>query len=149
MNYSEVKELYKEHGKENIRAMIDLIGKEYSEEILSSLFYGFSDFEVGSYRVIDNCAIDEIQQGELKSDEYVLGSFDKYFLADTLEIDFDVIEAMQKAEAYEAIGKLILSMGKLEELQGAYAGTDGYGHHFAHYDGVEHEIGNYYAFKVN
>ena len=25
----------------------------------------------------------------------------------------------------------------------------GYGHHFAHYDHNEHEVGNYYAFRVD
>jgi hypothetical protein len=47
---------------------------------------------------------------------------------------------MQKAEAYEAIGKLIISLCKLPELQEAYASADGYGHHFNSYDFEEKEI---------
>ena len=67
-----------------------------------------------------------------------------------MDIDIDVIQAMQKAEAFEALGKLVMSTGKLEELQEKYASEDGYGHHFGHYDGCEYELNSqpYYAFKL-
>lgn len=107
-------------------------------EVISNA--GEDDFEVDGVRFISDAAIDQIQQDELSSDEYMLGCFNAWFIADVLGIDLDVIEAMQKAEAFEAIGKLIISMGKLEELQGEYSRQDGYGHHFNGYDFGEEEI---------
>lgn len=101
---------------------------------------GDDEFWVDGVRFIRADAIDQIQQEELAEDEYMLGCFNASFLADVLDIDQDVIEAMQKAEAYEAIGKLILSLGKLEELQEAYASADGYGHHFNGYDFSEEQV---------
>ncbi len=105
------------------------------------------------YRVIDEDYIDGIQQRELQDDEYTLGCFNAGFLSDILDIDYDVIEAMQQAEAFEAIGKLIISLGKVGELQEAYVRFDGYGHHFSHYDGSEEECscteGNFHVFRTN
>ena len=102
------------------------------------------------WRFIREDAIDSIMQDELSNDEWLLGTFNDYFLSDVLEIDIDVIQAMQKAEAFEALGKLIISTGKLEELQEKYVSEDGYGHHFGHYDGYEYELNSqpYYAFKL-
>lgn len=71
---------------------------------------------------------------------YILGRFNASFLAGIIEIDCDVIEATQKAEAYEAIGKLVKSLGKLEEVAADYAYADGYGHHFNGYDFGEEEL---------
>lgn len=107
------------------------------------------DFNVDGFRFILKDEIDRIQTEELESDNYMLGCFNAWFIADVLEMDTDVIEAMQKAEAFEAIGKLIKSMGKVGDMQQDYVSADGYGHHFAHYDHNEHEVGNYYAFRVD
>ena len=118
-------------------------------ELLEKYHNEDNDFEAGGYRFIHKEDIDQIMQDELSNDEYILGCFNASFLAGVLGIDQDVIEAMQKAEAYEAVGKLILSLDKLEELQADYVSADGYGHHFSGYDGNEHEIGDYYAFRIN
>lgn len=99
-----------------------------------------SDFEVDGVRFISFDEIDNIQCEELESDLYVLGCFNASFLSSILDIDQDVIEAMQKAEAFEAVGKLIVSTGKLSEVQKEYSDLDGYGHHFNHYDFSEDEI---------
>jgi len=98
------------------------------------------DFTVDGVRFISSDQIDQTQQDELSSDLYCLGCFNEWFLADILDIDVDVIQAMQKAEAFEALGKLIISMDKLPDLQSAYASSDGYGHHFNGYDGSEEEF---------
>ena len=106
------------------------------------------------YRCINSTAIDEIQREELGSDLYMLGCFNVWFLAGVLGIDSDVIQAMQDAQAYEAIGKLIISLDKLWELQEEYVRADGYGHHFGHHDGNMEETGYveneefYYIFRV-
>ena len=111
------------------------------------------DFEVGNYRFINSNDIDEIMQNELEGDTYILGCFNAWFLADILEIDQDIIEGFQKQEAYDSLGKLILSMDILEELQQEYASQDGYGHHFSHYDHSENIIilnnNQYYIFRIN
>jgi hypothetical protein len=92
-------------------------------------------------------------QDELKGDVYKLGCFNDLFLADVLDIDIEVIEEMQKVEAFSAIGKLVLSLGKLEELQESYVSADSYGHHFNRWDGSQDEVlvGTelYYVFKEN
>ena len=123
--------------------MIYNFAEEISEdpkEIIEKIVNEETDFNIGDYRFIHTDFIDSIQVEELESDPYVLGCFNDWFIADITEIDVDVIQAMQKAEAFEAIGKLIISLGKLEELQAAYASSDGYGHHFNNYDGNEEEL---------
>lgn len=110
-------------------------------EIIECIIDEQEDFEISNnYRIIKESVIDDIMQEELSNDEYILGCFNAWFLADVLEIDLDVIEEMQKAEAFSAIGKLVLSLGKLEELQKQYVKYDGYGHHFNHWDGSDEEI---------
>ena len=102
------------------------------------------------WRFIREDAIDAIMQDALSADDYILGCFADWFLADVLDVDIDVVQAMQKAEAFEALGKLVLSTGKLQELQEKYVQADGYGHHFAHYDHDESNLSTqpYYAFKI-
>lgn len=110
------------------------------KEVTRNIIDDNQDFEVDNVRFINSESIDEIQCDELASDEYCLGCFNDWFIADILDIPLDAIQAIQKAEAYEALGKMIISMGKLEELQQEYARVDGYGHHFNHYDGNEEEL---------
>lgn len=109
-------------------------------EVAQNIVGGAIDFEVDNVRFIDSDHIDQIQADELASDEYVLGCFNASFLSGVTGIDQDVFEAMQKAEAFEAIGKLIVSLGKVGELQELYARYDGYGHHFNSYDGNEEKL---------
>ncbi len=118
----------------------DLFSTPDWREVVGNIENEETDFEVDGVRFINSEDIDRIQQDELSDDDYILGCFNASFLSGILEIDQDVIEAMQKAEAYEAIGKLIKSLGKLEELQETYARYDGYGHHFNRYDSGEEEI---------
>lgn len=139
MKLSQIKEV-KEFCK------VDLFSTPDWREVVAHIADEDEDFEVDGVRFIHKDAIDGIQQNELSGDKYILGCFNDWFIADVLGIDVDVIQAMQKAEAFEAIGKLIISMGKLEELQEAYASTDGYGHHFNQYDFGEEQIGEYYVF---
>lgn len=123
-------------------------------ELHNNIRDGKDDFEVGNYRFIIESEINDIMQEELKSDLYLLGCFKDWFLADVLEIGIDVIQAIQNLEAYEAVGKIIISMGKLEELQEKYVRADGYGHHFNPYDSCEDMLNlidtdDYYVFQVN
>lgn len=83
----------------------------------------------------------------MASDTYVLGCFNAWFIADILGTSTEAIEKMQKAEAFDGLGEMLLQ--HIDEVQKNYAAADGYGHHFGRYDGNEYEIGNYYAFRVD
>lgn len=132
MKYSEIK---------NIKAFCaDLFSSPDWREVVQCALDGEPDFEVDNVRFISDDEIDNIQEEELGNDDYILGCFNAWFIADITGIDQDVIEAMQKTKAFEAIGKLIKSMGKLADLQQAYASADGYGHHFNGYNSDEEEI---------
>lgn len=109
-------------------------------KVVENLISGEYDFEVDNVRFISTDEIDKIQCAEMESDLYILGCFKAYALSDATGIDSEVFEAMQKAEAYEAIGKLVVSMGKLSDLQQFYCSSDGYGNHFNSYDGGEEEL---------
>lgn len=137
-----------------IKALRDIVGDDWREFVGMHPFSDSDEFcSDGNYRMIAAGAIDSIMREELVNDEYILGCFNAEFLAKVLGIDEDVIQAMQAAEAYEAVGRLVISMGKIEQLQQDYAAADGYGHHFSHYDFSEEETAlggqQYYIFRVN
>ena len=106
-----------------------------------------TDFEINDYRFIHSDCIDEVLKDELESDEYILGSFRAWFIADILDLDIEVIEMMQECNGYEALGKMLVK--HIDEVAEQYIRHDGYGHHFGHYDGDEHEINDWYFFRVN
>ena len=121
-------------------------------ETVSSILDDDRDFEVENYRFIHFDDIDKIQQEELRNEPYILGCFNAYFLADNTSLSLKVIEVLQKNEAYEELGELVQE--DVENIQREYACIDGYGHHFAHYDGEELELldvngCNYYVFRFN
>lgn len=132
MRYSELKQIK--------QFCDDLFSTPDWREVVENIQDGEADFEVDGVRFINSGSIDQVMQDELESDLYCLGCFNAWFIADVTGIDQEAIEELQKAEAYTAIGKLIVSMGKLEELQGEYAWQDGYGHHFNSYDFSEEEL---------
>ena len=139
MNRKELKEL-KDFGFEK-----DELKEIYTEA------QGNDNFEIGNYRFISDDRIDKIQQDELKDDLYMLGCFNAWFIADILEMDTEIIETLQKSEAFEGIGKMLLP--HIDELQEKYSSMDGYGHHFNHYDGCENEFDLngklYHCFRTN
>ena len=134
----EVKELSNELGID-FRELVENVNDENT------------DFEIENYRFIASDEIDKIQQNELKSDLYILGCFNDWFIADNTDLSIKVVQALQKAEAFEELGDLIVD--DIETLQSEYARADGYGHHFNHYDGNEWEINlngvDYYYFRTN
>ena len=132
INYSKIKE---------IKTFCESLTSEPAwREVVENFVNENTDFTVDNVRFISSDCIDEIQQDELAGEEYILGCFNAWFIADCIGIDQDVIDAMQKVHSYEAVCKLIISLGKLPTLQSAYASADGYGHHFNHYDFNEEEI---------
>ena len=84
---------------------------------------------------------DTILADELKNDPYILGCFNASFLADHCSVPLSLIEIIQKAEAYEDLGQhLIDTPNCVDAIAKGYAAADGYGHHFASYDGDTHEL---------
>lgn len=125
-----------------------------SRELYQNIADNINDFEIKDFRFILESDIDSIMIEDLKNDEYILGCFQAWFISDITGIGYEAVKAIQDAEAFEALGKLIISMGKIEELQEQYVSMDGYGHHFAQYDGETDEdllfiSTGYYAFRVN
>lgn len=110
------------------------------------------DITLGKFRFIDCSSIDDIMAGEMESCTYTLGSYSAGAIADATQWPEFLIKAAQKAEEFEKIGRAIVDEGCLPDLQHIVAGYDGYGPHFAHYDGHEHEImigrATWYVFRV-
>ena len=131
----------------NLSNELDIDFRELTEQITDEN----DDFEIDNYRFIKVSEIDTIQQNELKDDLYILGCFNADFIEDNTNLSLKVIQALQKAEAFEELGELIVD--DIETLQSEYVRMDGYGHHFGRYDGNEHEtvLNNveYYYFKIN
>ena len=131
----------------NLSNELDIDFRELTEQITDEN----DDFEIEDYRFIKVSEIDAIQQNELKDDLYILGCFNASFIAENTDLSLKVVQALQKAEAYEELGELIVD--DIETIQSEYVRMDGYGHHFGRYDGNEHEtvLNNveYYYFKIN
>jgi len=142
MKYSECKLVFE---------FADIIGEDW-REIVNNIESDESDFCVGNYRFIKESEIDSIQIDELEDDPYILGCFNDWFLADVTDLSYDIIQALQKAEKYEAIGQHIIDNNLTKDIQSEYSRLDGYGHHFSGYDGETLEdllsLG-YYSFRVN
>lgn len=108
-------------------------------EIIENIRDNEEDFEVGYYRFINDDVIDEIQQEEMKGDDYLLGCFSAWAIASATSWPVELVEAAQSGEAFEKIGAA-MTEEHIANLQAIYRNSDGYGHHFGHYDGEEEEI---------
>lgn len=99
------------------------------------------------YRFIHESVIMEILIDELKSDLYILGCFNADFLAGITGWPSDMIRAVQDAEKFESLGESLLEF--VDEIAESYSSIDGFGHHFASYDGNETELaGEWSAFQI-
>lgn len=120
------------------------------KDVLQNMLDAEDDFEVNNVRFISEDNIDEILADELENDEYCLGCFSTWTLSVATGISSSVFEALQKAEAHAAIGKLVIDLDKVSDLAQILVQHDGYGHHFNHHDFGEEEIifngVNYYVF---
>ena len=134
-----------------IKTFCDIHSIDDWKEVTENLLSASDDFEVNDYRFIRASEIDKIQIEELSSDLYILGCFTDWFITENTNLPLKVVQALQKAEAYEELGELMID--SIEDIQAEYARLDGYGHHFAHYDHVTIEETfngiEYYIFRVN
>ncbi len=109
-------------------------------EVLEKAQASETDFEVNNVRFIAVDEIDQILADELESDHYILGCFNASFIADQCNWPVELVEAAQKGEAYEALGKAIKDNTDMVVFAEAYSSADGYGHHFNYYDHNQEEI---------
>lgn len=112
-------------------------------EVIECITGEETDFEINGVRFIHTDYILETMVEEIFSDDYSLGCFNASFIADNSSLPFEMIEACQECEAFEAIGKGLnatMSQDEKESFCEEYASADGYGHHFNHYDFSEDEL---------
>ncbi len=109
------------------------------KEVLENITKGEDDFWVDEVRFINTNSIQEVLEDYLASDEYTLGCFTSYAIAEATGWPQVLIEAAQKGEAFEEIGKAMRAE-HIAELARIYASQDGYGHAFNAYDFSEEEL---------
>lgn len=126
--------------------------------ILKATVEGATEFTIrleddSEYRFIHEDIIHGILVEELKADDYLLGCFKAEFLAQVTGLDASIFRALQDADAFDGIGKLLKGLDCVDRLASLYAHADGYGHHFASYDCeenlVETPLGWMYVFRIN
>lgn len=131
--------------------------KELMQEIIDKLdedddFY-IKSLACGEVRIIKSeSIITTMSEDIFEGCDYTLGCFNADFIASNTDLNFELVEACQKAEAFEAIGEAMNSTMTEEEKESfceAYAQADGYGHHFSSYDGKEHSTDTHYIFRTN
>ncbi len=65
------------------------------------------DFEVDNYRFIKESEALNEAVNMYKGDNYMLGCFNADFISDNTNLSYNVVKALQKAEAFEELGELI------------------------------------------
>lgn len=131
MNYTQIKQIKK--FCESLHSNPDW------REVVKNLQDQEYDFEVDGVRFIHTNDIQSVLEDELASDEYTLGCFNAWCIADATGWPLALIEAAQKGEQFEEIGKAMTGED-IAALAEIYASHDGYGHHFNGYDGSEDEL---------
>lgn len=108
------------------------------------------DFDGREYRILNNDNILDTMKDELSGDTYVLGLAHDWFLSDVTGIPVDAIREIQNADAFEAIGIIIVNDDNmLTAFAEGIISHDGAGHHFSVYDFSETAAGDYTVFCVN
>ena len=124
-----------------------------SDEVIELIDGDDVDFEVDNYRFIHKDVIDDVMCREMESDPYILGCYNAWFIAENTDLSIDIVEALQEADKFDAIGQHIIDNDFVEAMQQSSVSYDGYGLHFAGYDGYEIEdllnVCGYYVFSVN
>jgi len=122
------------------------------KELFENIENEIEDFEVENYRFILESEAESIALDMYKYDEYMLGCFNDWFISDNCDIKLNVVQALQKAEAFTELGELMLDNG-IENLISEYCRLDGYGHVFGSYDGNNDEVtindNLYIVFRTN
>lgn len=131
MKYSQIKQ---------IRGLCDaLVSAPAWRDVVEKILSGVQDFEVDGVRFIHDDVILSVLADELTNNEYILGCFAAWCIAEATGWPEVLITAVQKAEAYAEIGAA-MHAGQVRKLAEIYSSADGFGHHFNAYDGNEEEL---------
>ena len=106
----------------------------------------FADFEINNYRFININDIDDVLREELLDDTVLLGSLPTNFIANCLNLSVESIEFIQKREEYESLGYLLEEI--IDLVVEKYIKTYRYVGYFGRVDDIQHEILDYYYFKI-
>ena len=121
-----------------------LVSDPCFREIVEAINNDESDFEINNVRFIKDSEILSVMADEIfNGDDYVLGCFKAYFIAENSDLNYELVKACQQSEAFEVIGKALnatLNQDGKEIFCLSYASANGYGHHFNHHDGRSDEI---------
>ena len=120
-----------------IKAVLDAEGVDWKDFIQKSR--ESDDFEIGEFRFIHESAIDDIVVCQYEDDPYVLGCFNDWFIADNSTLSLDIVQALQSAGAFDAIGQHLIDSGEYEDVIIEACRIDGYGHMMNSYDGSTRE----------
>ena len=142
MKYSEAKEII-------------TVANNYSidkAELIENIENDVDDFEVDNYRFIKESEILKVAVSQYKGDNYILGCFSADFIIDNTNLSYNVVKALQKAEAFEELGELISDEG-INDFIEEYASFDGWGHVLGSYDHNYDEVKilgeDYIIFRTN
>ena len=120
-----------------IKAILDAEGVDWKEFIRESR--ESDDFELDGYRFIRESAIDEIVVSQYEDDPYVLGCFTDWFISDHSSLSLEIVQALQSAEKFDAIGEHLIDSGESKDMILEACRFDGYGHMMDSYDGDTRE----------
>ena len=133
-----------------IRSVIDALDIDWREFIREAR--ECDDFELDGYRFIREAAIDDIVVGQYEDDAYILGCFNDWFIADNSSLSLDIVQALQSAEKFEAIGQHLIDSGEARDMILEACRIDGYGHMLDSYDGDTNEdlleLAGFYFWRV-
>ena len=142
MNYSEIKEVITVANEYNVNV----------RELYDNVINDENDFEIDNYRFIKESEALDIAVSQYKDDNYILGCFNADFIEDNTNLSYNVIKALQKAEAFEELGELINDCD-LDSFIEEYSRLDGWGNVFGSYNGNNDEINingeEYIVFRTN
>ena len=131
MKYSQIKQ---------IRALCDdLVSVHAWRDVVEKILSGVQDFEVDGDRFIHDDVILSVLADELTNNEYILGGFASWCIAQATDWPALLIEAAQKGRAYAEIGDA-MDTDQIRKLAEIYSSAEGFGHHFNRYDGGEEEL---------
>lgn len=131
MKYSQIKK---------IKSFCDtLVSTPAWRDVVEAIVSGVQDFEVDGVRFLHDDVILDTLVDELANDEYILGGFAAWCIAEATGWPEVLIKAAQKAAAYAEIGAA-MDKWQIRKLAEIYSSADGFGHHFNGYDGNEEEL---------
>lgn len=128
---------------EEIETYIQLIGaygdpikqREAAQLLYTVVIDCENDYKVGNWRIIHRNQVDEVLTNELENNPEFVGSMNKYYLAEALDIPYEIIALAQSTQEYYKIGAC-LTIEQIANIAEVYHTNDGYGAWF----GPETEI---------